>query len=150
VAALNSGVTPLHYVDGCVRIVRDCTSKCLTGSTPNYNTYGWPEADVPDRMRKQYAATCAARRIANPYCGPDGAAGEASAKVGVETPRTLQAALTADNLEAEANNWLQDTAANPVFVEWNPVRECLMFKAPNVVRNQNLQTGGQILQTVTS
>ena len=149
-AALNSGVTPLYFKDGAVRIVRDCVSKCLTGSTPNYNTYGWPEADVPDRMRKEYGVEWAARRLSNPYDGPDVADGEASAGVGVETPRSLAAAFTVVAKNAEANNWIQDVDANPIYTEWSSTRKCIMWKAPCVVRGQNLQTGGQIMQTVAS
>jgi phage tail sheath gpL-like len=146
-AALNSGLTPLLFSDGYVRIIRDCVTKCLVGATPSYKTYGWPHADVPDRMRKEAGALIMARREGNPYCGPDTVAGEATAGEGVETPSTLKTALTVLWKEKETANWLQDVDSNPITVVYDTTRKCLVFSAPVVVRNQNLQTGGSINQT---
>jgi uncharacterized protein YuzB (UPF0349 family) len=147
-AALNTGLTPLRNEDGYAVIERDCVTKCLTGATPNYNTYGWPEVDVPFRCRKEAGAIWTARREGNPYCGRDSAAGEKTAGVGVETPSTLGAALTTRWKEMEADHWLQDVDANPIVVEYDATRDCLVFSAPTIVQKQNLQAGGTIRQTV--
>lgn len=146
-AALNSGVTPLWYSDGYVRIVRDCVTKCLTGTTPNYNTYGWPDADVPDRMRKELGALWTARKVGNPYCGPDVATGAKPAGSGVETPKTFGMAATALWKEKEAENWIHQVDENPLVVEYNTTRKCLVTSAPVVVRPQNIQNGAIISQT---
>ena len=76
-------------------------------------------------------------------------AGEKTAKAGVETPDTLGAALTARWKECEDANWLQDVDTNPILVEYNTTRKALTFNAPVVVRDQNLQCGGSIRQTVS-
>jgi phage tail sheath gpL-like len=146
-AALNSGLTPLLYSDGYVRIVRDCVTKCLVGSTPSYKTYGWPHADVPDRMRKELGALIMDRREGNPYCGPDTVAGEATAGEGVETPSSLKTAITVLWKEKEAANWIQDVDKFPIVVVFDTIRKGHMVSAPVRVRDQNLQTGGSINQT---
>lgn len=149
-AALNTGVTPLEFKDASVRINRDCVTKCLTNSLPNYNTYGWPHVDVADRMRKEYGALWTARQQVNPYCGPDVAAGEKSAGVGVETPSSLQAAATTLWKEKEKENWIHEVDSHPLSVVWDSNRQCLVAQLPVVVRPQNLQAGAIVSQTVSS
>lgn len=149
-AALNHGLTPLYYKDGYVRIVRDCVSKCLTGATPNYNTYGWPEADVPDRMRKEFGAEWEARRLQNQYCGPDPAEGEASAQAGVETPKSLKSAFLALAKEKQDALWIQDVDDNSIYTVFDHTRRCIMYQANIVVRGQNLQCGGITQQVAAS
>lgn len=146
VAALNTGLTPLAFTDGYVRIVRDCTSKCLTGANPDYRTYGWPTADVPDRMRKELGALYYERREGNPHCGPDPIAGEAGELPGVETPKSFSTAATALWKEKERSNWLQDVDTKPIRVRYDFDRKCLMVSAPVTVRTQNLQMGAVISQ----
>ncbi len=149
-AALNHGLTPLYYKDGYVRIVRDCVSKCLTGATPNYNTYGWPDADVPDRMRKEFGAEWMARRAQNPVCRDDPAEGEASAQPGVETPRALKAAFTTVAKNAESALWIQDVDDNTIYTVFNHDRKCIMYQANIEVQSQNLQCGGVTQQVAAS
>lgn len=145
-SALNSGLTPLQYKNGFVRIVRDCVTKSLNGTTPDYRTYGWPDADVPDRMRKEAAALYEERRANNPYVGPDPATGEKSPQTGVETPSSWRNAVTDLWKEKEKANWITDVDANPIAVEYNYTRKAIVWAAPTVVRPQNLQMGASIRQ----
>jgi phage tail sheath gpL-like len=145
-SALNSGVTPLQSKNGDVVIVRDCVSKSLNGAVPDYRTYGWPDADVPDRMRKEAAALYDERAQNNPYVGPDVASGEKSVGEGVETPSSWGSACTALWKEKEAANWITDVDANPIAAEYNYTRKCIVWAFPTVVRPQNLQMGASIRQ----
>jgi phage tail sheath gpL-like len=145
-SALNSGVTPLQWKNSAVRIVRDCVTKSLNGTTPDYRTYGWPDADVPDRMRKEAMALYEERQQNCPYVGPDPVTGEKSAAEGVETPSSWKNAVTALWKEKEAANWITDVDANPIAVEYNYTRKCIVWAAPTVVRPQNLQMGASIRQ----
>jgi hypothetical protein len=146
-SALNNGVTPLIAENGEVKILRDCVTKCLSGTAPTYLTYGWPDVDVSFRMRKEIGVLWKARQLGNPYCGPDVASGEKSAAEGVETPSSLGAAVTDLFKEKEAANWLMDVDANPIVVEYNTTRLCLTMNAPVKVRKQNLQCGASVRQT---
>lgn len=146
-AALNSGVTPLQMVNSEVRIVRDCVTKSLNGTTPDYRCYGWPDADVPDRMRKEAKVLYESRvQAGNWYVGPDPATGEKSAAEEVETPATWRSAATALWKEKERTNWLSSVDANPIVVEYNTTRKALVWIGPCEVRPQNLQMGASIRQ----
>jgi len=147
-AALNTGLTPLRDEDGYAVIERDCVTKCLNGSTPYYKTYGWPEVDVPFRVRKEDGQIWTDRKEGNPYCGPDTGEGEKTANTGVETPSTLGAALTTRHVEMEKLNWLVDGSAttNPIIVEYDTTRKCLVWSHPVLVKKQNLQAGATIKQ----
>jgi phage tail sheath gpL-like len=149
-AALHAGVTVvMQATKGSPPvIVRDVVSKCLTGTTPNYNTLGWPHVDVPFTERKQFAAEYLQRRLVNPSAGPDPLEGEAASLPGKETPRSLQAAFTVIKKTNERAFWVRDVDANPVQVWWDYTRNCLMYYNPCLVGYQNLQVGGTTAQTV--
>lgn len=145
-AALNTGLTPLKFEDGWVRIVRDCVSKCRTGDSPDFRTYGWPDVDVPFRMRKELGALYLERREDNPYVGPDALAGENEKGPGVETPSSFKAAATALWKFAERENWICDVDMNPLIIEYNRDRKSLVGRFPVVVRPQNLAMGSLLEQ----
>ncbi len=146
-AMLNSGVMPLKTTpDGNVVIVRAIQSHSLNGSAADYRTLDWGDADVPDRMSKEYAATWDVYSESNPYVGDDPDAGEEPPGEEVATPLFWKAEVVAVNKIAEGKNWLQDVDANPPFVEYDPDGARLMTAAPVVVRKQNHQLGISIRQ----
>jgi phage tail sheath gpL-like len=146
-AMLNSGVMPLKTTpDGNVVIVRAIQSHCLNGGAADYRTLDWGDADVPDRMSKEYAAAWDVYSEANEYVGDDPDTGEEPPEEGVATPAFWKAEVVAINKLAESRKWLQDVDANPPFVEYDHDAGRLMTAAPVVVRKQNHQLGISIRQ----
>jgi phage tail sheath gpL-like len=146
-AMLNSGVMPLRTTpDGLVVIVRAIQSHCLNGSAPDYRTLDWGDADVPDRMSKEYAAAWDVYSENNQYVGDDPDPGEEPPGEDVATPFFWKAEVVAVNKLAEGNKWLQDVDANPPLVEYDDDADRLMTAAPIVVRKQNHQLGISVRQ----
>jgi len=146
-AMLNSGVTPLlTRPDGTVVIVRAVQSHSLNGSAPDYRTLDWGDADVPDRMSKEYGVRWDTFSAGNMYVGADPADGEEQPGEGVATPTLWRAEIIDINKDAEKANWLQSVDANPPVVEYDDDASRLMTAAPIVVRKQNHQVGISVRQ----
>lgn len=146
-AMLNSGVMPLKTTpDGNVVIVRAIQSHCLNGSAADYRTLDWGDADVPDRMSKEYGAAWDVYSESNPYVGPDPDNGEEPPGEGVATPAYWKAEVVAVNKIAEGKNWIQNVDANPPYVDYDEDADRLMCAAPIEVRKQNHVLGISIRQ----
>lgn len=146
-AMLNSGVMPLKTTpDGNVIIVRAIQSHCLNGSAADYRTLDWGDADVPDRMSKEYAVAWDLFAENNEHVGDDPDAGEEPAGEGVATPSLWRAEIVSVNKIAEGKNWIQDVDANPPLVEYDSEAARLMVAAPIVVRKQNHSSGISVRQ----
>lgn len=148
-AMLNSGVMPLTTIGTDVKIVRAIQSHSLNGSAPDYRTLDWGDADVPDRMSKEYAAQwdVFSGPGVNEYVGPDPDPGEEPSGEGVATPALWKAEIVSINKLAESKNWLQDVDANPPLVEFDSGGNRLMCAVPVIVRKQNHSVGISVRQT---
>jgi phage tail sheath gpL-like len=155
-ACLNAGVTPTKTVDGKKLIVRAITTKCLTGSTPDYSTLDVGEATVPMRISREIGAEWYAFALANPYAGPDPDAegGERAAPQGVATPSLWNASVYSLLKRAEKALWIHqvdlveddDSQPNLPTSEWDDEAERIMSSIPVVVRPLNSQLGTDVRQ----
>jgi phage tail sheath gpL-like len=145
-AALNSGISPLKTENGVVKIVRGIVSRCLNGTTPDYNTLDWGDAIVPDRIRKEIAASWVVFKAANPKVGRDAVAGEPSVPDGVGTPLRWAAEIDSVLRTAEQELWIQDVDDNPPQVVLDTARRALVAAVPVVVRWNQHSAGVSVRQ----
>lgn len=147
---LHSGVMPLTTTpDGRVKIVRAIQSHSLNGSSPDYRTLDWGDADVPDRISDEVAARWTTFKAANPYVGPDPGIGQQPAPAGVATPTRWNSELAKVLADAEAANWIQDSTlpANLPLTEYSTSAKRLMSAVPVVVRTRFHSAGVSVRQT---
>lgn len=144
--ALNTGVTPLKTENGVVKIVRGIVTRCLEGTSPNYNTLDWGDAIVPDRIRKEIGAAWGAFKLVNPYVGRDPVGSEKAPGEGVGTPLRWEAEIFRILYEAEAANWVQDVDKNKPQAVLDSTRRSLVAVAPVVVRWQQHAAGVSVRQ----
>ena len=147
-AALNSGLTPLMTnPDNTVTFCRAIVSKSLTGTLPDYRTYDWPDADVPDRISDEVEAEWGSYKLANPYIGPEPAAGQRKPPEGRGQPSTWNSTVTANIMrKAEKNNWVIDVDNNLPQTEWSESQKCFLTAIPTVVCPIAHQLGASIRQ----
>lgn len=143
---LNTGITPLKTENGVVKIVRGIVTRCLEGTSPNYNTLDWGDAIVPDRIRKEIGASWAAFKLANPYIGRDPVGSEKAQPEGVGTPKLWGADIYNVLADAQAANWLQDVDQNLPEVVLDTTRRALVAAVPVKVRWQQHAAGVSVRQ----
>lgn len=146
-SALNTGITPLKTENGVVKIVRGIVTRCLDGASPNYNTLDWSDAVVPDRIRKEIAATWAVFKQSNPFIGRDPTGSEKAQPEGIGTPAGWTAEIYKVLYQAQNDNWIQDVDLHPPQVILDTTRRALVAVAPIVVRWQQHATGLSVRQT---
>jgi phage tail sheath gpL-like len=147
---LHSGVMPLTTTpSGRVKIVRAIQSHSLNGSSPDYRTLDWGDADVPDRISDEIASRWTTFKQSNPYVGPEPADGQQPAPANVATPSRWNSELYKVLSDAQAANWVQDIdlPENAPLTEYNPTAKRLMSAVPCVVRTQFHSAGVSVRQT---
>jgi phage tail sheath gpL-like len=147
--ALNNGVCVLRTDGTDLVIVRGITSKCLTGTSPDFNSRDWPDVDVTDRINKEVGALWTAVSAANPWNEPDSTTGAPAA------PRTITPSLWNGRLltmmRGFANDgWVYLVEEHPPQSEWSTQRGCIMSAIPAYVKPKSFQLGANINQTVAS
>lgn len=145
-AALNTGITPLKTENGVTKITRGIVSRCLDGSSPNYNTLDWGDAIVPDRIRKEVAASWVDFKASNPYVGRDVVGSEKAQDEGIGTPNLWNSAVIMVLKDAEKNNWVQDVDDNLPQTVLDTTRRALMSVIPVIVRWQQHSIGVSVRQ----
>lgn len=145
-SALNTGITPLKTENGVVKIVRGIVTKCLSGSSPSYNTLDWGDAIVPDRIRKEIGAAWGAFKLVNQYIGRDPVSGEKAQPEGVGTPSLWGADIYNVLADAQNSNWIQDVDQNLPSVALDSDRKALVAAVPIKVRWQQHATGVSVRQ----
>lgn len=145
-AALNTGITPLKTENGAVKLTRGIVTRCLDGTSPNYNTLDWGDAVVPDRIRKELAATWAVFKASNPKVGRDPVGAEKAQPEGVGTPSLWNAAVIEVLKTAETNLWVQDVDSNPPQTVLDTNRRALVSAVPVIVRWQQHSIGVSVRQ----
>lgn len=145
-AALNTGLSPIKTENGVAKITRGIVTRCLDGSSPNYNTLDWGDAIVPDRIRKELAASWAAFKADNPYIGRDVEGAEKAQGEGVGTPNLWNNEINTVLKLAEAQNWVQDVDINPPQTVLDTNRKALVSAVPVVVRWQQHSIGVSVRQ----
>lgn len=139
-SSLSQGIAPLKTVNGKLQIVRAIQSHCLNGAIPDYRTLDRSEATVPIRMRKEVVALDAQLREENPYAGPD-LENNALPPEGTITPTIWGSHVLKLLKEKEAANWLTAVDSHPPQPSWDSDGERIMAVVPNIVKQQNHQTG---------
>lgn len=88
VSCLNNGITPINTSpDNRAFVVRGITTKTLTAATPDYSTYDWADAYVPQVVRLALGQFWTLNySVNNPRVAPDPLEGEEERKEGIATP----------------------------------------------------------------
>lgn len=147
-ALLNSGVTPLlTAINGDVYIQRGIVTHCLDGTSPDYKTLDWADADVPDRINAEVGALWDSVSEANQYADDNPGAEDPAAPAGVITPDFWNAEVTRLLRQRESDNWVTDVSDNLPQSEWDSDRKCIMSIIPTKVRPKSFQLGASIRQT---
>lgn len=145
-SALNTGVTPLKTDAGVVKITRGIVTRSLNGTAPDYNTLDWGDAVVPDRIRKELAASWTVFKANNPKVGRDSVGSEKAQPEGVGTPNLWNGAVIEVLKTAEQNLWVQDVDANLPQTVLDTNRRALVSAVPVVVRWQQHSIGVSVRQ----
>lgn len=151
--ALNEGITPLTTIASdatTVRVVRSITSKCLTGTDPDYRTLDTADAYVPDYVRNVLRLAWTTDYLpSNPYVGPNPSAVEPDPPAGVATPARWNSYLTATLQALVASNVLQSvgtTSYDTPVSEFDATAKRIMSAVPVIRRANNHQTGVSVRQ----
>jgi phage tail sheath gpL-like len=145
-SALNTGITPLKTEGNVVKIVRGIVSRCLDGTSPNYNTLDWGDAIVPDRIRKEIGAAWKDFKQVNPRIGRDPVGGEKAQLEGVGTPLLWGADINRVLREAEDTGWIQDVDDYPPQIVLDTNRRAFVAAVPVVVRWLHHSAGVSVRQ----
>lgn len=157
VAALKTGVTPLKTNTDGVKIVRSITTRCLSGTVPNYNTLDTGTAYVPDFFRFATGLRWADFKRDNPDVADDPAPEQPPRASGIATPTTWNAALYHLMKEMEGapgiplyagldRAILIDVDLNPPATKYDRAAKRLMCAAPVTPAPKNEQLGVTVLQ----
>lgn len=159
VAALKTGVTPLKTENGVVSVVRSITTRCLSGSNPDYNTLDTGTAYVPDFVRYALGLRWFEFKKVNPDVADDPAPEEPPRASGVATPTSWNAAMFQLLKELEGAPGVPlysglargqivdvDLPANKPSTRYDRAAKRLMSACPVVPAPKNEQVGVTVLQ----
>ncbi len=148
-AALDVGVSPLETrADGKVYEVRSITTRCLSGSTPDYRTLDTTESFIPDLMRDRAAALWDDFKTKNPYVRSEPSSSEPEPEAGIAYPSLWNSVLFAEMQQAERDKWITEVTNTPPSTEWNATAKRLMTAMPVVVLSLQ-HSCGVIVQQVS-
>ena len=141
---LNSGVTPINTVNSKACITRAIVTYCLNAQSVQDDRC----LDVGDASFAQYAVMDLQSfywsdfRVANPYVGPNPAAGEPEAPSGVATPGDWAKAVDARKLDWYQSLWIEfPTAAEATLADYNSTARRIQSQFSFVVRRVQHQLG---------
>jgi len=144
--ALNNGLCVVRTEGTDVVIVRGITTKCLTGTSPDYRTRDWTDVDVTDRINREVGALWTAVTATNMWAEPDNPTG-AQPSAGVITPNNWNALLTSAMRGFANNGWVYLVDEHPPQSEWDTTRNCIMSAIPVYVKPKAFQLGANVNQT---
>ena len=145
--ALNNGLCVLRTEGSDLVIVRGITTKCLTGTSPDYRTRDWTDVDVTDRINYEVGALWTAVTSANMWAEPDSTTGQQPAP-GVITPSNWNGMLFSMMRGFSGDGWVYLVEEYPPQSEWDNTRKCIMSAIPVYVKPKAFQLGANINQTV--
>lgn len=147
-AALDVGVSPLETkADGIVYEVRSITTRCQSGSTPDYRTLDTSQAFVPDRMRYRAQLLWGEFVVANPHVRPDPADSEPDLEEGIAHPALWNAVLYADMQSAEREKLITQVTLNPPSSDYDYTADRIMTAMPVIPLPLQHSIGVSVRQT---
>jgi phage tail sheath gpL-like len=148
-ACLDNGVTPLLTTnDGRVVVCRSITTRCLNGTTPDYNTLDTSEAVVPDYVRDGLRLVWLSEfKPANPRVADDLPDGK-ERPAGVATPKrwTQRTVKYLKDLESASPPQIIDVDTHLPTSEYNSAAKRIMSICPVVVAPSQHQIGVSVRQ----
>jgi phage tail sheath gpL-like len=147
---LNAGVTPLRSTTGHkAQVIRSITTRCLSGTIPDYRTLDTALGIVPDFCRDDLKLLWTTQfKLDHPYVAPDPAAGEDERDSAVATPTRWNTFVKSEARNLEKQNILTQTALpqNQPLTEYNTILGGLMTSWPIVVLPANHSQGLDVRQ----
>jgi hypothetical protein len=145
--ALNNGLCVLRTEGTDLVIVRGITTKCLSGTSPDFRTRDWTDPDVTDRINREIGALWTAVSSANMWAEPDSLNGDPP-PAGTITPNLWNGKLLTMMRDFAANRgWVYLVEEHPPQSEWSGQRGCIMSAIPVYVKPKSFQLGANINQT---